>query len=223
MANFTLKTPGKRIRKTPTKEKAPNMKTKTTNLYAFTELSPAAQAVAIANEREYRAQAGDSWAHENKESLNAFCDAFPVRAKSWSYSACSHDITALFTGEKSAGDLSGVRLLAYLQNNYGHLLSAPVIFRKGYGPGKKRLSKAVFTASSCPFTGYCADEDLLQPIREFIQKPDARTFRELLYDCLESWAQAREDDCAYQESESTARENLESNPDEIFLESGEIE
>lgn len=62
----------------------------------------------------------------------------------------------------AVSELSGVRLFKYLTNNYDldQLLSG-----------------------NCPFTGVVDDEVLLDEIRDFMKKPDSRTFQELLNDC----------------------------------------
>ena len=41
---------------------------------------------------------------------------------------------------------------------------------------------------SCPFTGYCMDEDLLDPMRKFLANPNPdTTFQELVDECVDAW------------------------------------
>lgn len=41
----------------------------------------------------------------------------------------------------------------------------------------------------CPFTGYCGDEPLMDPIREFIARPtQGTTLADLLGECVHRWA-----------------------------------
>lgn len=193
------------------------MRTETVSrsLYQFDELSEAAKERA----REWFREVSEyPWANENRESMEAFCQAFPVIAKDWQYDTCSYYMVSRFNGEDKIAELSGNRLRTYIVNNYSHILSARKAYQKA-GGGNIRKSRIVFTPTDCPFTGYCFDEVLLDNIRDFIAKPDSRTFAELLDDCLEAWAKACRDECNYQNSDDAIDETIRANEYE-FLESG---
>jgi hypothetical protein len=147
------------------------------------------------------------WAEENRESLKAFCREFPVEAKNWWYDVGNGGITPVMGYgfiEDEVWELTGLRLRTWLINNYGHVLTegryfSIVISTNPYRYKAKR-SKAILEESCCPFTGYCMDESLLAPIREFIRKPDGRTLEDLLTKCLWSWVDACREDAEYQVS-----------------------
>lgn len=192
----------------------------TRTIHTFDELSDDAKERA----REwYRDGLGHNWDHENRDSLTAFCDVFPVRAVDWSYDQWTAYISPLFTGEDTLAALSGARLVAHLVNNYWkQLLTRPKVYCKGsrYAAGAKiRKSRINREFNDCPFTGYCFDENLLDDIRAYINKPDGRNYDELLSDCLHNWVSACRDDYAYQLTDESVDESILANEYE-FSEDG---
>ena len=174
----------------------------------YDELSEAAKAKA----REWW-QSCDfyPWHHENRQSLEAFCDAFPVDVRSWSYDLWSFDTDCRFCwDDETPGDvMEGVRLRTYILNNYSKWLyqKATIIHGKG-----KRKSRIKTIETDCPFTGYDMDETLLRPIRDFIRSPRAGvTFEDLLQSCIDAWGKACRDDVAYYYSDESAEENIRIN------------
>ena len=170
--------------------------TLTRTLYGYAGLSAPAQAMA----RDWYREGFDyPWAKDNRDSLEVFCQVFPVRARDWSYDSVSSAITPEFTGSDELAGLCGVRLLAYLQNHYNQAgIPLPVFSQRRCfrGPARKRLSRILMEESCCPLTGYHIDEVLLAPLREFLCRPDDRCFSELLSDCLWAWVRACRDDWA---------------------------
>jgi hypothetical protein len=168
--------------------------TLTRTLFAYEELAAPAQEKA----RDWYREGFDyPWATENRDSLAAFCQVFPVVARDWSYDAGAAHIVPVFTGEDGLAGLSGVRLLAYLENHYNRpRIPLPVFHRRRCfkGKGRKRLSRILMEDTCCPFTGYHLDEVLLGPLRQFLRRPDGRCFTELLSDCLWAWVRACRDD-----------------------------
>jgi hypothetical protein len=67
----------------------------------------------------------------------------------------------------------------------------------------------------------CYDETLLDPMREFIDKPDALTWQELADDCVRSLIDALHADGEYQYTDEALRESCEANAYE-FYENGSI-
>lgn len=108
-----------------------------------------------------------SWGEENADSLRAFCSRFNLSNMDYSVSPWGYS----YAGAEVSSDLeelSGIRLWKYLQNS--GLLSNNLL------------------SGECPLTGYCADEDLLAPIREFIKHPDlSATYQDLIDECLHCW------------------------------------
>lgn len=164
-----------------------------TPVYYFAELSDEAKEKA----REWwrNCESGDpSWVHERRQSLEAFCKEFPVEARDWEYDAWSYSVTAKFTGSDEEGVLSGPRLAGWLWNHHRNVL----VTNKRYEiQGRSRLSRITYEPTSCPFTGYCMDENLLDPIRAFLEKPTDETLEDLLDDCLQAWGKAARDDSAW--------------------------
>jgi len=73
----------------------------------------------------------------------------------------------------------------------------------------------------CPFTGYYMDEEILQPMRNYLKSPDDRTFQELVNDCADAWVEACKRDIEYAYSEEAIVEFLTANEYE-FTENGKV-
>jgi hypothetical protein len=161
------------------------MRTKTLNIYTYEELTPEAREKAC---EQYR-QAGMDyhWSDEWRDSLKGFSDTFPIRLRTWEVSTHSHTSFNFGMTNDNIEDVKGVRLYKYLQNNYNM---------------KDLLS------GNCPFTGYCGDESFLAPLQAFMKKPDNRTFRELMNDCLENGFSDWQKDMEYQESDDYIADHL---------------
>ena len=149
--------------------------TRTYDLFQLAELSAAARDTAY---NEWLRTFEYGWNSDNRNTLEAFESVFRVKVNDWSYDTCrySYRFTSRYSGEEEA--LCGIRLLKYIVNNYWHTLFKP----KAYylkGNYKKRRKSRVFTDNCCVLTGYCADEDILRPIYDFLKAPDTRT---TLYD-----------------------------------------
>lgn len=167
------------------------------------------------------------WADENRQSLEAFCKEFPVKAKDWCYGDRADIVPVMEFSQydDAVWELTGLRLRTWLLNNFDHVLYAGKYISKTYStlPYRYRFrhSKAIIEESCCPFTGYCMDETLLDPIRKFIKTPDNRTLEDLLGECLWSWVYACQEDYEYQSSFECFIEDARANEWE-FNESGEM-
>ena len=191
--------------------------TVTRNIYQYDELSDDARERARNWYRDGLA-ADYPWASENRESLEAFCDRFPIKAEDWEYDAWSSSITPSFYGDDTLRELSGYKLANYLTSALCRVwFTEPKRYTKN---GKTRRSKILRQDTCCPFTGYYMDEVLLQPLRDFIKKPDSRTYEELLGDCLDEWVKACQTDCAWLNSDENVEDSIRANEYE-FLENGE--
>ncbi len=190
----------------------PVTKTETFTLYKLEELSEAAKENALHQLRDDE----DFFATDNRNTLDAFEKIFPITVKDWEYGYHNH-IGFTFDAEEEISELSGIRLMAYIYNNYFSDLWRGKWYYKN---GKERRSKVIFD-NSLPLTGYFTDDAILEPIFNFLKKPDGTTFYDLLYDCLQSWIYACNKDAEYQRSEEALLEMAEAN-DYLFDEHGRI-
>lgn len=139
---------------------------------------------------------GEFTIQESIESLQAFADYFGADLD---YSIGILPDRGEFVSMHLPDDiakLSGVRLYKYIVNNY-------------------ELSK------DCPFTGVCYDEDLLQPIREFLKHPTNIDFNELIMDCGYSLLKSIHNEGEYIYSDDGIKDFLSGNEYE-FTENGEF-
>ena len=192
--------------------------TKTYNIFLLAELSTAARETAYS---EWLSTFEYPWSSDNRNTLDAFERIFNIKVTDWSYDTCkySYRFTSQYSAEEE--ELSGIRLLKYLVNNYWHTLFKP---RTYYLKGnfKKQRKSRVLTDSSCVLTGYCADEDILKPIYHFLNSPDTdTTLYDLMDKCLDSFFKSCRDDMEYQCSEECFEESCEANKYE-FLENGKM-
>ena len=174
------------------------MRTKQTTVYGITELPEEAQETAY-----YEWLNGHCyfWADDNEKTLNAFVNVFPVKIKNWSYGGREQGVNWEFAEPEydyQICDMSGIRLLKYLYNNY----FTDLFKGKYYHKGKSRHSR-IIREHCCVLSGYCIDEDILQPIYDFLKKPCKNTtFEDLMGECLENWVIA----CAKDQEHSTSME-----------------
>jgi len=142
------------------------------------------------------------WADDNRETLEAFENIFPIKVKDWEYGGYNNNyIHFEMTCEPEIEELRGIRLLAYLYNNYfDYLFKGKYYSISKYINGKyqyKSRRSKVIKENSCVLTGYCIDDDILKPVYDFLKKPDNRTFYDLMKECLESWLTACNNDYEY--------------------------
>lgn len=174
------------------------MRTVTKTIYKYDEL-PTEKAKERARDWFRGVDVEYNWYEESRESMEGFTKHFPVRVKDWSYGGQGSGVTFEFTGEDGLENIAGVRLYKWLSNN---------------GIGK-------LTGGDCPFTGYCMDEVLLDPIRAFLKQPINRvTFRELLEDCYHAWVKGCENDIEYQGSDENVAETILANEYEFDEDGG---
>jgi hypothetical protein len=173
------------------------------------------------------------WHSENEGAMKAFADIFPVTVSGWQYGPydrcyvkfrfntdkignCSHWC------EDSYEEMSGHRLAKFLFNNYWHHIAKGKYYSKLVQQGPKgsyylsRYSKINLSTDGCPFTGYCADNYLIDPIVEFMKAPDSTTFPELMERCLENWAKCCGEDVEGATSLEAFKEDAEANNMEFY-------
>lgn len=185
------------------------MRTITTTLYSFDELSERAKKKAIEDWRE-----GETFdfVYDNAgETLKQFAAAFQIDIRSYSFDEHYRNSYSFDYSEDILA-LTGHRLATFLWNNHkDNIWKAKYYHTEKFGltdkriihkrvksklitnecPNKGKWSNSYYSAitlerGQCPFTGWCYDEDVLDPINKFIDNPDGRTFQDLLEECLVS-------------------------------------
>lgn len=148
------------------------MKTQTVITYSISELKeqlPRAYDRALENYRNVQ-YSEIFWQDETIDSLKAVVKAAGLTLRDWSLGAYKRNnfIEVHFSSDEVA-DLSGKRAFAWLENN----LFAQ--FRVSF-QGRERWKLSKFGAGyrpgcikPCPLTGYCADEDYLQSLRDDVK------------------------------------------------------
>ena len=180
------------------------MDTITITAYSFEELSPQAQLRAIDAERCNRYEHETPWASEYMDSLKAFCDAFSIEL-GYHYEDVFVN-TVQSDGHQDT--ITGLRLRTWLLNNVYDLLHRRKRYYKTY-TGKRKVSRITMEQADCVFTGFCADDDLMHPIREFIAKPKAGyDLKDLLEDCIHEWNKACRAEREHYMSDEAIREDL---------------
>ncbi|MEN6565874.1 MAG: hypothetical protein ABFC57_06200 [Veillonellales bacterium] len=192
------------------------------NIYKFDELPEPAKVQAI---EDFRREMPAAWTEENRATLEAFCNIFPVQVRDYSYSSCDGFAWADFIDDDHK-NLTGLHLAKHIYNQYFDSITQGKYYSTGgkYIDGKytyKCRHSKIIVDSSCPLTGYYMDDAILRPVFDFLKKPDNRTFEELIQDCLCAWSTACVQAMADQESDEYIIDAIQANEYE-FLESGEM-
>jgi hypothetical protein len=160
-------------------------------IYKINELSEKAKEKAL---NDYYDTTDYAWAKENEDTMKKFCEVFPVSLNTWEYDTCNGYYRFEFDPldyEYEIREFSGIRLYKYLVNNYYDDLFP---FKRLWHP-KKGYSKVFRNYEGCPFTGYYLDNTILEPIYEFLKKPDSTSFYELMDRCFQAWIDGCVKDC----------------------------
>lgn len=229
------------------------MRETTVNVYSFDELSDEAKERAhenwLANGYEY------FWSGEARDTIKAFEREFGVKIRDWQYDAWGHryslDTSAI---DDDVLNLSGKRARSWFWNNHGDVLLTPrahywthdrdgKLVQAVAADSRKYVSKVFQDRvydGTCPLTGYCLDNDALDPIAHFcfgttwdekskkrvqstcrtIREDGYNTVESILDEAVDSMFTALERDCAYSESMEAFAETCEANGWE-FTEDGE--
>jgi len=187
------------------------MRTQTINIYSFDELSEEAKEKALNDYREGITEI--FWADEILESLKGlFKKCSGVSLKDYSLNEYNSWICVEFAHDETE-NLSGKRAIAWLENN---LLVNIRISDNSFAMNGTRRKLAKYgqyyragMITSCPFTGYCADDDFLQDlISEVKQGTDLKTAFEGLAVTYQKLIQNEQE---YQQSEEYIKEHFEMN------------
>ena len=193
---------------------------KTINLYRFTELSPEAQATAI--KAEVASRQSDSelpWREETIDSFKSIFEKASITLTNWELGAYCYSSASFDMGD--AGVLAGKRAFAWLENNLLGALRTP-----WFGPERWNVARYNYRAGSvqpCPFTGYYADDVLLECLIAKVREGD--TLKEAFANLADETRKLLEIEVEGYTCEEAVREDLEDDPNgyygEVFRASGE--
>jgi len=209
------------------------MRTITTNIYKFNELSETAKQNAINNYRANDSSSFDYIYDDAYNTVKAFHDHFGTKEgiNSWLGVRTSHLDDSLM-------ELTGNRLRTYILNNFYNALYKPAYLGsidkelkkhrmvKSFKNYKNEPYSFVYSninlTNSCVLTGDCYDDSLLAPLYKFISNPEIHVnFEMLLNDCFESLERDIEAEIEYRTSDISIEEYLIDNSIE-FTEGGEL-
>jgi len=105
------------------------------------------------------------WGKENRDTLKAFEKLFPIKVLDWEYGLDRNFITFKVIDD-NIKNLSGIRLLKYLYNNYFALLFKSKVYYHPKNSTKQRISK-IFYEEDRELTGYYLDYDILDLYMNF--------------------------------------------------------
>jgi len=186
-------------------------------VYRFEELSEKAQEKAYfewLNTYDY------FYGNDNEETLKEFCNIFGVNVSNWSYDSNTYDYRYICnTNEFEIERFTGIRLYKYIVNNfYQYLYRSKTFWSKGY---KKSRKSKILKTCDCLLTGYYMDHEILDPIMEFLKKPDNSTLEYLIQQCLETFFIACKNDVENCQSFEAFQEDCDANNIE-FLGNGGV-
>jgi len=140
------------------------------------------------------------WSNEWIDSMKSFCDQFGIYLRDYQI-GLDHRGNHIdyYVADQDIAGMHGIRLVKYIQNNFSRLLNG-----------------------DCSFTGYYGDECLIDPIRDFMQKPEqGYTMLDLIADCMHSWQQGILQDWEWHYSDEHIHELCQINEYE-FTENGDM-
>lgn len=185
------------------------MKTITTQLYSYKELSPEAQATVIANKikdaenddclLEYTSQ-------EMLDSLKAVCEACNLRLVNWSFGTYCRNWDVK-VANYDVEDLQGNRALAWFLR---------ILIDNGYA--RPKHFKDMQFPGVCGFTGVCFDDDIVECVwKELL---DGESVRKAFDRVAKMFCDTLENEYAYLTSEEAILDYLNES-EEIYTEEGE--
>lgn len=215
------------------------MRTIRTKIYKFEELSKEAQEKAIENYRNNYLTL-DFIYSDAESTVKAFCNAFDVKSGFRSWLDCNTSNI-----EDAVLELTGLRLRKYILNNFGDTLYKRKYLKSGgnskdlkpfhrmrkqteikNGPNKGLFYSAYYSnickvAKNCNLTGMCYDDDMMQPIYDFLELRTfgSTNFEDLLRECFDAMRSTLEREEEYMNTDEYISEEIECNEYE-FTEEG---
>lgn len=204
---------------------------RTLNVFTFNELSETAKQKAVECFRAYRSGIDFDYS-EYKASLAAFADDLGININNWSYGLGGCTVDFDFGDLEGLDTMTGARAYAWIVNNVKGLRPGPRVYtvsREVNRHGFTRTERIVKYVSSvyragdcCNYTGVFCDENLMQPFREFLLKPDSRTIEDLIKEAIDNYCSTLQDDLDYRESDEFLTEELINGDTPEFFENGTI-
>jgi len=188
----------------------------TVNVFEYKELSEEAKEKVLNEVRSWDLYA---WEHENRATLDAFCDEWGITNLDWEYGGYrpSH-ISGSFNFDEEE-NLKGVRLRTWIINNHwGDLYRKKYV---GWLKTQKRPHHSKCQIEEAMPTGYYLDSVIRRPIYKFLQKPNGQLMEDILKDCLEEWVEACNEESEYCFSREGIEELITIN-EYRFLENGQL-
>lgn len=183
------------------------MKTKTIRVFQYTELSDKARNAA----REKFTPEELDWGSECWDTLKAFAALAGVKVKEFNeYRGLVYNLDNI---EEIIKDMSGIRLMKYLNNHFFDSIYKPKFIYAGAisANSKTRYSK-VQVSCNCPLTGFCMDMDILEPLVDAMHgKALKATYADVISECMRSWEKSYNNEIDYQLSEEYFRNHAEAN------------
>lgn len=225
------------------------MKTINITLYSFDELSEDVQKQIIDRERwNIMEQCMDGYGSDYQQSLEKFEELMDITVSNWRVDYCDYNYRVqLLEGYVSEWsrkdkygneetcvlqleDLEGKLLYRYLQRIIKPSLYTNKTYWKskyidGKFIGKERHSR-IIEECECPLTGCCYDMYLIDPILEYIKKPDyTLTYKMLMDKCVDSFFEEWHKEYRYwADNEDAIREELHNNQyeDRLYYADGRV-
>lgn len=190
-----------------------------TKVYKFNELTPEAQEIVIENYRVRQSNFDLPWIEDIVQSLKALVvNTRGVRLRDYSIGEYKSYIKVSFDNS-DAENLSGKRAFAWLENNLINDYRIPFTgnMRKEYRKYGEYYRAGMI--KSCPFTGYCADDDYIDSLYEDIKS--GCTLKEAFENLATVAQRLIRNEIEAQNSDECIREHIEAN-DYEFTEDGII-
>lgn len=178
------------------------IKPKAFKVYNLSELPKAARARAYEDYKSMRERDTDiPWQEETFDSLKAVINAAGLTLKDWDLGAYAYSHLKVSFPREEAADLKGARAMAWLENN----LFGPL--RNPWATATHRRKMNVLGVSwarggmidSCPLTGYCADDDYMDALRDAVKAGD--TLKEAFEGLADGYCKLLEGELEYLASE----------------------
>ncbi len=171
----------------------------------------------------------DAW-----NTLKKFEKIFPVKIESLNV---LQGVNFHFNFDDNQQVLSGIRLMKYLWNNYKHDLfkgkyySLESFNKKNHEIKHKRVKSkkldngnffnayhsAIQLDNCCVLTGVCYDDDLLDPVYDFLKNPKEHfDFKDLINECISSLEESIISEYNYKLSDEGLEEYFEANDIEFY-------
>lgn len=210
------------------------MRTKKIKIHRFSELKKSVREKVMEEYLELEHETFDWIIQDAHNSFEKFANIFSVENYRIDYCETYRNEYKINL-EDDIKQLSGIRLCGYIWNNYRKQLfkgkyysveSGKVIHHnrvKSTKLSNGKIFNAYYSAieldNSCVLTGVCYDQDLLDPIYKFLEKPSNTTFEELINECIESLCKSVRDEIEGNSKEEAIAEYFDAN-DHEFLADG---